>query len=152
MPDDDVADERLDVIDKWFAVNLRAARERAGLSQEDLAQRMREAGFKFHQQTIGRIEAKERSVRVGEALAFARIVKTNLDALARPPETTRQAMVLKGATGRLWKLRDDLRGTQREIAGAVERLEALVARLKGSDMADVLAEEIRAAERALKED
>jgi ribosome-binding protein aMBF1 (putative translation factor) len=41
-----MADEpELDPTDRWFAANLKVAREQAGLSQEAVAQRMRERGF-----------------------------------------------------------------------------------------------------------
>ncbi len=145
-------DERLDATDRWFAANLKAARERAGLSQEAVAQRMREAGFpRFRQQTIARIETGERAVRVGEGLVLARACRSDIGELARPPEAMREATALRGATARLRKLRDETAAAAHTEAEARARLTALVARLRDEGKAEGLAEVIAGAEAALKE-
>ena len=46
-------------------------REEAGLTQQQLADMMRERGVKVHRSTIGKIEGGERMVSVGEATEFA---------------------------------------------------------------------------------
>jgi|SRR5579859_3007821 len=143
-------DTELDPTDRWFAANLKAAREQAGVSQEQVARRMREHGFPgFRQQTMGRIEAGERAVRVGEALALARAVESLIEDLTRPPGLARDALVLRGATGHLLELRDEAAKAARLEAGARARLGALVARLRGEGKAEALAGEIGRAERAL---
>jgi transcriptional regulator with XRE-family HTH domain len=144
--------ERLDAADRWFAVNLRAARERAKLSQGQVAERMREAGYKFHQQTVGAIEAGGRRVLgVGEMQALSRITRASLDDLVAPPRVMRDASVLKGATHRLRTLRDDVREATRQEAEAVTRLEEVVARLSAAGDAEALRAALEDAERALKE-
>ena len=65
------SDESFTSIDERVGVNLRAYREAAGLSQEELAQRMVERGFGFSQATVWKIESGNRPVKVSEAVAFA---------------------------------------------------------------------------------
>lgn len=62
--------------------NLRAARERAGLSQKQLAERAQSFGAKdVYQTTIARIESGERAMRAVEAIAFSAILQAPLDLL-----------------------------------------------------------------------
>lgn len=58
-------------IDERVGVNLRAYREAAGLSQEELAQRMVERGFGFSQATVWKIESGHRPIKISEAVALA---------------------------------------------------------------------------------
>ncbi|MFI6031614.1 helix-turn-helix domain-containing protein [Amycolatopsis magusensis] len=58
-------------IDQNVATNLRAFRERGGVSQEELAQRMSERGFGFSQATIWKIESGQRPVKISEAVALS---------------------------------------------------------------------------------
>ena len=57
--------------DVLFGRRLRYMREEAGLTQQQLADVMRAAGVGMHRSTIGKIEAGERMVSVGEATEFA---------------------------------------------------------------------------------
>ena len=67
--------------DDAFAAALRAAREGAGLSQAELAERMAGRGFDFHQQTIYKIESGRRRVSVGEAATLANLLNVTLQFL-----------------------------------------------------------------------
>lgn len=58
-------------VDRNVATNLRTFRERAGVSQEELAQRMSERGFGFSQATVWKIESGQRPVRISEAVALS---------------------------------------------------------------------------------
>ena len=69
------------VVDEHAAVNIKRARERLGLSQADLAEKMAAIGWRFHPQTVHRIEAGQRKVFIGEAEALARILQTTVDRL-----------------------------------------------------------------------
>ena len=62
---------RFSGIDQNIAANLRLHREAAGLSQEELAQRMTDRGFGFSQATIWKIERGQRPVRASELVALA---------------------------------------------------------------------------------
>jgi transcriptional regulator with XRE-family HTH domain len=74
-----------------FAANLRAVREERGISQAELARRMADRGWPWHQQTVGRVEAGQRVVRLGEAKDLAAILETTIDALGEP--TTENGIV-----------------------------------------------------------
>lgn len=85
-------------IDQRVATNVRVFRERAGLSQDDLAQRMSERNFGFSQATIWKIETGQRAVRIGEAVALAQALELPgwVD-LTREPETNRHVAELHAA-------------------------------------------------------
>jgi transcriptional regulator with XRE-family HTH domain len=77
-------------IDHNVATNVRAFRERNGLSQEELAQRMSERGFGFSQATIWKIESGQRPVKISEAVALSEALELPrwLD-LAEEPQVSR---------------------------------------------------------------
>lgn len=64
--------------DERFAEGIKLARESSGLTQDALAQLMRQRGFKFHQATIYKIESGVRRVTVGEAAALSRALSVSL--------------------------------------------------------------------------
>lgn len=59
-----------------IAGNLRACRARNRLSQADIAREMRVLGFRWHQQTLGRLENCERGLLAEEVIALAEILNT----------------------------------------------------------------------------
>jgi transcriptional regulator with XRE-family HTH domain len=72
------------VVDDWFTVNIRARREKLGMSQADLAQKMVALGWRYYPQTIHRIESGQRKVTVGEAEAVAHVLGTSVYRLTWP--------------------------------------------------------------------
>jgi transcriptional regulator with XRE-family HTH domain len=64
--------------DVVFGRRLHDLREQAGLTQQQLADMMRAAGSKMHRSTIGKIEAGERVVSIGEAAQFAEVLDLKL--------------------------------------------------------------------------
>lgn len=73
--------------DAVLARRLRALREIAELTQRQLADQMTGAGYQMHQTTIAKIEAGQRPVIVGEAVALARIIGVGVaDLLSEPVE------------------------------------------------------------------
>jgi len=64
-----------------FGRRLRYLREEAGLTQRQLADVMRAAGYKMHQTTVAKIEAGERAVPVDEAAQFADVLGIDLTQL-----------------------------------------------------------------------
>jgi transcriptional regulator with XRE-family HTH domain len=86
---------------RWFGENLKYVRERMDESQTGLAKRMADLGFPFHQTTISRIEAGERPVQLGEALALAEIVGMGVDVMIRRPSDVRLSRLLTRATRRV---------------------------------------------------
>lgn len=92
-------------------------RERAGVSQNALAKAMQANGFMFHQQTVQRIEAGQRPLRVDELIALSDILGVSVDALlgraaAQQPSvpTVDGLIVLVPAAtlGELHRLRDSV--------------------------------------------
>jgi transcriptional regulator with XRE-family HTH domain len=90
--------DRYKDIDANIAANVRAYREAAGMSQEELAQQMADRGFPFTQATVWKIERGQRPVRAGELIAlgdlFGRILVTDL---TRHPDATRHEVQLERA-------------------------------------------------------
>ena len=64
--------------DRAFGRRLHYLRDEAKLTQQQLADVMREAGAKMHRSTIGKIEAGERIVSIGEAAQFAEVLGIDL--------------------------------------------------------------------------
>ncbi len=83
-------------IDRNIAANVRAYREAAGISQEELAQRMTDCGFGFSQATIWKIESGQRPVRASELIALTDALGVSLaTSLTREPEATKYTIQLK---------------------------------------------------------
>jgi transcriptional regulator with XRE-family HTH domain len=88
-------------IDQHVAVNLRALRERGGLSQDEVARRVSERGFGFTQATIWKIESGQRPVRVSEAVALSEALELpRWHDLTEEPETSRHHAELTQANRR----------------------------------------------------
>jgi transcriptional regulator with XRE-family HTH domain len=66
-----------------FAAGLRDTRLARGVSQAELASRMRERGHRYVQQTIVKIEQGERVVRITEAADLAASLGASLGELMR---------------------------------------------------------------------
>lgn len=71
-----------------FGQRLKALRERAGWSQEALAQLVNNAlpDGRWYQTTVGRIERNERDVKVNELVAIADVLGLPIDAVVHPME------------------------------------------------------------------
>ncbi len=70
-----------EISDGIFARQLFKMRKAAGLTQEQLAERMTTAGNTMHRSAIAKIEAGERSVSIGEAVQFAGVLGVDLGEL-----------------------------------------------------------------------
>ena len=114
-------DARQGIASGWFAENLRAAREHAGMSQGTLAGIMADLGYPFHQQTIARIELGERKVEGEEAFALARSVRANVELLLRPPGAARDGVALLDGAQQVHQARQAI--TKAEETYAAERTE-----------------------------
>lgn len=140
--------------DERFIANLRAAREQAGLSHQDMAARMQDRGFdSFVRQTIQRIESGRRGVSVGEGMALAACVGANFMDLAQRSEDARyEGVTVAHAIRRFRESQKQLKTAAGLHAQNRTRLEFAVKRVRGAGFADELAREITAAERLLAED
>lgn len=68
-----------------FARRLRVTRESLRLSQADMADRITEAGVPMPQQTVARIEAGKRAIRLNEARIISEILKVELQEMISDP-------------------------------------------------------------------
>ena len=129
------------VIDEWVAWNVRLHRENRGWSQADLAQKMAADGWKYHPQTVHRVEAGQRKVTIGEAEALARIFGTTIDSLTWPDMVTHTSAWLGMFTARADAAFEQIASQTRELLFDREHLERALAEIgrRGiSDHEDVL--------------
>lgn len=101
--------------DDRFGANLRAIRERRGISQAELARLMTARGQPWHQSTVARAEAGRQSVRVGEAEILAAILEVTVDQFLWIPEEAAGAAMVEAAHAGLYRAWSD-------AADAVARL------------------------------
>ena len=80
-----VIDVTPDALDAIFARRVCEARHAAGLKQQDLADLMSSTGRKMHRSQIGKIEAGDRVVSVGEAFQLAAFLGIDLAELVAEP-------------------------------------------------------------------
>lgn len=62
-----------------------SGRERLGLSQRELAERLKGYGVNLQQSAIGKIEVGKREPKLDEVIAIARVLTIRLDAIATDP-------------------------------------------------------------------
>lgn len=74
-----------------FGQRIRGARTAAGLTQQEIADRMTAAGLKMHQTAIAKIESGERPATVAEAMQLACILGvTAAELVTDPPARTHE--------------------------------------------------------------
>jgi len=103
--------------DRMVAGNLRVLREGSGLSQAEVARRMRDYGHRWHQTTAGRIEGAVQPLGLAEAVHLAGILGVPLERLITPGE---EAEDFRAAA----EAHDSLRIAWAETVKAVRRLGA----------------------------
>jgi len=124
-----------EVSDGIFAQRLYALRKTAGLTQEQLADRMTMAGNAMHRSAIAKIESGDRSVSVGEAVQFAAVLGADLGEMTtdRSSDTERERahrarVELQVRVRSLWHLAEErhrlLEEAQLLYENAAERLKA----------------------------
>lgn len=107
--------------DEHFAANLRSTREAMGITQAELAERMRDRGFGFHQATIYKIEKGERKVSIGEAMAIAGLFDIDVTDLAEAPTEVRDAEFYASL---LWERTRNLIEAIHDLWGATDRFKS----------------------------
>ena len=117
--------------DAAFGRRLRYLREQAGLTQQQLADVMSAAGSRMHRSTIGKIEAGERVVSVGEGAQFAEVLGIDLTQLigvmdSRLVQAQMQVRVLEGQASEYTRQMD---GTQVLLDFTLAKLKDARARL-----------------------
>lgn len=122
-----------------FRRNVKDRRERQGLSQGDIAEAVTDLGLPMLQQTVYRIEAGSRAVRLEEAAAVAEVLGNTVVELFEAPE-------VKSLVEALDVLEQDWLGPAlREFMYSQLRLAALADQLEQSgDLTDELRERVQA--------
>lgn len=127
-----VLDSENQSADEAFAVNLRQAREDAGLSQEAVAQEMRERGFRFHQTTVNKIETGERKVPVGEATELAAVLGIPLDTMLQSSDTrVFRAQMINRSVDKIRRLAKAVEGPLDEIGAELENVDVAADQIRG---------------------
>jgi transcriptional regulator with XRE-family HTH domain len=106
---------------KYFAINLRKAREANGLSQADLAARLRERGQSCTQATIWKLEQGVREPKLTEVVAIGQALNLlRWTDLTRQPETFEIEHRIELGRARIYELAEQTR------AAAASQLDALL--------------------------
>ena len=101
-------DTRIEGANRHLASNLRALRERKGLSQPALAEAMSDRGFQWHQQTVGKIEGGQQRPKWDEVVALSAILGVPLERFTWPPAEANAADALYMAAERVRRQATDL--------------------------------------------
>ncbi len=86
---DDVGTDSEGTAGLWeasFRSEMQRLRVERGLTQADLAQQLRDRGLALHQQTVARIEAGQRSIRLNEALVIADALGSDINRMVTPED------------------------------------------------------------------
>jgi transcriptional regulator with XRE-family HTH domain len=103
--------------ESYLPENLRALRERKGMSQAALAEAMRKRDWPWHQTTVHRVETGAQSLRIGEIVDAAHILGVTTDRLTWAGPEASESSLVAATHGRL-------REAWRETADAAARLKA----------------------------
>jgi transcriptional regulator with XRE-family HTH domain len=124
------------VEDANLAANVREGRQRAGMSQGELARRMKAAGWPWHQQTTRRVEEGSRQVGAGEAAALARILGTTVTRLLMPGRKASLAYLLDMAAGRAREAHEQVASWTASLEAARRQLSVTIAEALESPYAE----------------
>ena len=127
--------------------NLRAVREHRGMGQRELAARMAERGYSWHQNTVTRAETGARDLSYGEIKALAAILRVHADRFSWAAPEAAAIALMSGTTGRL-------REAWREVADSAARLHAArsAAERSAAENKDSTYERVRDTARGLAEE
>lgn len=141
-------------VNEQIAANVRAYRERAGMSQAELAVRVsaegKADGVSWHQSTVARIESGSQPTRLDEAAILARVLRVPVDRLTWATGEAAEVMLgeqslgqlreafsaVADAVARLHGARGGARGTLRSLAASRHE--------RARDTASALEEELAA--------
>ncbi|MBA9003695.1 helix-turn-helix domain-containing protein [Thermomonospora cellulosilytica] len=118
-----------------FAQRAWKRRVELGLSQTELARRMADRGFPWHQVTVSRTESGERPIRLDEAAALAGILGLPVVFIDADQPTEGLAADLAEATRTIAALRQRVADLERQLGKAnarVSHLEGVIAQVKAA--------------------
>ena len=136
------------IADERFGTNVRAERERAGISQKAIATAMNERGHAWHQQTVVRVEAGRQPVRIGEAEDLAKILHTSLDRLTWTTQEASAALFLDSVIARTEGAWEKISAGTRELLYCIWQLSTSVGEAEragcyGSDRVERIVQEAK---------
>jgi transcriptional regulator with XRE-family HTH domain len=112
---------------EYFAINLRQAREAKGLSQTDLAMRVKELGQPCTQATIWKLEQGHREPKLTEAVAIGQALGLlRWTDLTRQPETFKIQHRIDLQRRRVYELAEQTRAAAAKQMDALAHLALLV--------------------------
>jgi transcriptional regulator with XRE-family HTH domain len=134
-----------------LAANIKAARERARLSQREVAEQMRSREYPWHQQTVAQVESATRTVGAVELKDLADIVGTTMDSLMRPADLELAGAQILSAAAKVRDSRRALRDLTSRHDADVAWLRELLDKARAKGIAERLPNEMRAGMSALGE-
>ncbi len=127
----------LDFSDAIFGRRLREVRKIAGVTQQQLADRMTAVGHKMHRSAIAKIEVGDRPASISEAVQIAAQLGTALMDLVTDPESGGRAAQLRRqrveAMIHVRSMQHEASERQRQLHEAQALYENTVARLRGAE-------------------
>jgi transcriptional regulator with XRE-family HTH domain len=116
------------LIRNYFGGRLRIERERRGWSQAHVSELLEKRGVNLHSTAVAKVEAKQRDVRIDEAVAIADMLDMPLDALL--------GRGTQPGTALAYVLRNTIytaRRSAQQISGVAEELDSSLADLDTLD-------------------
>ncbi|WP_156368343.1 helix-turn-helix domain-containing protein [Arthrobacter sp. Leaf137] len=102
--------------EKDLVIGQNLAKLRGERTQQDIAEAMRAAGYKWSQATVWSVEKGERPIRLLEAATLAGILKSSIDRMLLADQDAE-------LVDRLWKFEHDLAIAEQDLANAVRDYE-----------------------------
>ncbi len=112
--------------DVTIGLAVASLRGAAGLSQQQVADRMRELGWRWVQPTIWSIEQGRRPVRLAEAVDLATVLGVQLHDLLRPRETSPIGSLVDDLSAQVAALRRSISEAGAHLSDVLTRRDALV--------------------------
>lgn len=154
--------DQLSEADRAFARSMRAARERAGWNQEQLAKLVNDLGGELTQATVSRIEGSRRAARLGEARLIAAALGEQLEAMSSPDSRAGFLRDIRHETREAWRSYLALRETAESLGGSTSALRLTLGLIQGGVAAaegegsdefdELIRERVKEAERVLAVD
>lgn len=103
--------------DKRFGARVRALRDERGLTQEEMVTRLRRVGLEYmNASTLSRIEAGKRPIRLVEAQAFSRLLRTTIWELTSEELRVQLLTAVRDSIDQVTRIRQQYTGVQETLA------------------------------------
>ncbi len=124
-----------------FAINLRRAREARGLSQAELAEKVKELGHSYTQATIWKLEQGHREPKIGELAAIGQALGLmRWTDLTNKPQAFELELTVEQTRRRVYHLAEQTRAAARSLLTALTDLAFVVRQAQDAGMSERWAE------------